>query len=224
MDQNNNIKYKDLINDEEKIEFNISVSDFDVSIAELTSVEDMTPKMIQYIEKQIRNSFEYRNYVQYLKDELDLTKCSLLPNIDIKTTPVSLEMHHFPFTLYDVTDIIGRSMIDKEQGNPVSCFDISERVMEEHFKNNIGLVPLTETLHQMAHNNAIVIPLDKVNGNYKQFITDYERYIPENTIEKINNVEMYNKTDEAKEFNKNKLKKKIANYNIEYKKEDDTNV
>ena len=92
-----------------------------------------------------------------MKEELDLTKCALLPSIDIKTTPVSLEFHHFPFTLFDVTSTIGKSMLEGlSEDETVSCFDISEAVMKEHYLNNVGLIPLTKTLHEMAHNGLLL--------------------------------------------------------------------
>ena len=35
-------------------------------------------------------------YGFYLKEELDLTKCALLPNLDCSDGAASLEFHHFP--------------------------------------------------------------------------------------------------------------------------------
>jgi hypothetical protein len=209
----------DLPNNEEKIELNLSVSDFDMSSVEIGDMEEIDAKLIGYIEKEVRNSFEYRGYIQYLKEELDLTKCALLPNIDTKITPVSLEFHHFPFTLYDITEVITKSMVHKAKNKTVSCFDVAETVVLEHFRNNIGLVPLTETLHQMAHNNAIIIPINKVNGNYKEFIKRYHPFIESDKVERIIMMESYNGSEDAKKYNNNKLKKRIVNYNIDYNRE-----
>jgi hypothetical protein len=211
-------------NDEEKIEFDMSVNDFDITENNLHTPEDLDEKTIMYIEKEIRNSHEYRSYIQYMKEELDLTKCALLPNIDIKTTPVSLEFHHFPFTLFDITGIVGKSMLNNlSENESVSCFDISEKVMLEHFKNNVGLVPLTKTLHEMAHNGAIAIPFDKINGNYSKFIEEYNQHIEPDFVDRINALKNYNSSEEAKKFNDFKLKKRIVNYNIDYNKEDKGN-
>lgn len=211
-------------NDEEKVEFDLSVSDFDITGNYLEDEEDLDEKTIMYIEKQIRNSYEYRSYIQYMKEELDLTKCSLLPSIDTKITPVSLEFHHFPLTLFDITGIVGRSMIEESEGDRVSTMDISERVMKEHFENKIGLVPLTKTIHEMAHNGAVAIPFDKINGNYEKFIEQYKDHIEPDYLERLEALKKYNSSEEAKKFNDFKLKKRIANYNIEYNREDDDNV
>ncbi len=219
---NENLRKNDIKNDEEKIEFRMEVSDFDIAQSYLEMPEDLDAKTIKYIEKEIRNSYEYRSYIKYLKEELDLTRCSLLPNMDSRVLPVNLEFHHFPFTLYDVSETIGKSMINNlGEDESVSCFDIAEKVIEEHFMNNIGLVPLTETLHEMAHNNAITIPMDKVNGDYKKYIEKYKGFIAPESIDKVGIMEVYNESDEAKAFNKNKLKKKIVNYEIKYNKDEE---
>jgi len=206
------------INNEEKIDFKISVSDFDITESYFTDEDEIDNKTIKYIEREIRNSFEYRTYIQFLKEELDLTRCSLMKNIDIKTTPVSLEFHHFPLTLYEITEAVGKSMVDGlTKDEAVSGFDIAEKVVEEHYKHNIGLVPLTKTIHDMAHNGTIFIPIDAVNGNYQEFINDYRKHIEPATLDKVEAVKAYNNSQTAKDYNQEKLKKRIVNYDVEYK-------
>ncbi len=212
---------KTFVNDEKKVEFDLTVRDFDQSKSRISTAEELDEKTVMYIEKQIRGSNEYRSYVKYLKEELDLTKCALLPSIDVKTTPVSLEFHHFPYTLFDITGIVGRSMVGEAgEDATVSTFDIAERVMREHFENHIGLVPLTETLHEMAHSGSISIPFDKINGNYKAFSERYKDFIEPDFLDRVEALERYNGSEEAKESNKFKLEKRIANYNVKYERED----
>ena len=94
-----------------------------------------------------------------MKTELDLTKCALLPGIDCSEGAASLEFHHYPMNLYEITETIGNQMLETlAEDEKLSCFDIAERVMEEHYRGNIGLIPLTKTLHDMAHNKSIIIP------------------------------------------------------------------
>jgi hypothetical protein len=212
---------KAFANDEQKVEFDISVSEFSQSQSRISTPEELDEKTIMYVEKQIRGSHEYRAYVKYLKEELDLTKCALLPNIDVKTTPVSLEFHHFPYTLFDITGIVGRSMVSEAgEDASVSTLDIAERVMREHFENHIGLVPLTETLHQMAHSGAISIPFDKINGNFRAFGERYAEFIEPDFLDRVEALERYNGSEEAAESNRFKLEKRIANYNVKYERED----
>jgi hypothetical protein len=202
-------------NDEEKLNLDLYVRDFDSQTAYITE-EDLDSKTLKYIERQVRNSYEYRSYIKYLKEELDLTKCALLPSIDTKEIAVGLEFHHFPFTLYDITETIAKNIIDESEDKIASTIDIAERVISEHYQNNIGLVPLTKTIHEMAHNNSIYIPMKSINGNYKKFISDYSKYIDDALLDKVEATEMYNNSDSAQEFNKEKLRKRIINYDIRY--------
>jgi hypothetical protein len=206
-------------NTEEKVKFSIEAHDFDTEISKV-NLEDIDNKTIKFIERQVRNSYEYRSYTKYLKEELDLTKCALIPSLDTKTLAVTLEFHHFPFTLYDISEIVVRKMIDESAEGSVSTFDVSNRIVEEHYKNNIGLVPLTSTLHEMAHNGAVFIPMDKVNGNYKQFMINYDKFIGKELREKIQMAEMFNGTDNAKNHNTEKLRKRIAEYEVRYNDRD----
>lgn len=206
-------------NKDKIVEMKIEAHDFDIDECGYLTVDDITDKDIGYLERQIRNSYEYKSYIEYLKTELDLNQCKLLPQLDLMENPVGLEMHHYPFTLYDITNIISRQMISKaeEDGSgAVSSFDIAERVMKEHYENNVGLIPLTSTLHQMAHNKSLIIPLEYVNGNYGNFINKYSEYIDDDTRNKLNEELIASDSEDARELNELKLQKKIIHYNIEY--------
>lgn len=207
----------DLYNDEKITKFDIDVSEFDPSVAQLDLIEDLTEKIIGYIEREVRSSFEYRKYINYLKNELDLTKCSLLPGIDCSNGAASLEFHHYPMNLYEICETIGKQMIESlSEDEKISCFEISEKVMEEHYKGTIGLIPLTKTLHDMAHNKTIIVPISKVHGNYKEFLKKYNSYIDQDIKDRIQEAEINSESDESKLYNESKLEKNIVNYNITY--------
>jgi len=216
------INVDDIVKNETREKVEIDITEFDNTSAYLELPEELDDKTIGYLEREIRSSVEYRNYINYLKNELDLTKCSLMPGIDINENPVSLEFHHYPLTLFEITKAVGLKILNNlAPGEKVSCFDISERVMEEHYKNNIGLVPLTKTMHEMAHNRSIIIPISKVNGNYKEFNRIYDEYIDEDVKDRIVDLEMSSDSDESKEYNSAKLKKKIIDYKINYYRDEE---
>ena len=81
---------------------------------------------------------------------------------------------------------------------------------------NITVVPLTATLHEMAHNNSITIPLNIINGNYSNFIDKYEDYFSPDAMSRIEDNLVASSNDELFKKNKEKLSKKIMHYNIEY--------
>lgn len=207
---------------ENVIKREIDIKPISSDLAYLELEEEITEKRIKYIEREVRGSYEYRQYINYLKNELDLTKCALLPTIDINELDISLEFHHYPLSLYDITEAVAKKMIaELDEGSKVSCFDIAEQIMAEHYKNNIGLVPLTETLHEMAHNRSIIIPIDKVHGSYKTFITDYSDHINPDVIDRVSTLEFSSGDEDSLEYNKMKLSKNIIHYDVNYIREDD---
>lgn len=130
-------------------------------------------KFIKSIERIIRKSFEYRNYIGFLKNELDLTRCTFLPAVNIlELNNSKLEFHHYPFTLFDIVSIVLDNKINNgmTKFNP---FDLAEEVTKLHYSNYIGLVPLSLTAHELAHDGKLFINLKYVNGNYKKFISLY---------------------------------------------------
>lgn len=138
-------------------------------------------KYIKRCEKIIRSSQEYRDYINFLKEHIDMDRCAFFQSISSKESKrVKIEIHHEPFTLYDYVAVV----IDKflAEGLPLNDLMISDEVMELHYNNKVGLIPLSKTIHQMIHNsNKLVIPLNMVYGDYASFLSssEYEPYVDE---------------------------------------------
>ena len=138
-------------------------------------------KYIKRCEKIIRASQEYRDYISFLKEHVDMDRCAFFQNVSSKESRrVKIEIHHEPFTLYDYVAVV----VDKFQaeGLPLNDLMISDEVMELHYNNKVGLIPLSKTIHQMIHNsNKLVIPLNMVYGDYASFLasSEYEPYVEE---------------------------------------------
>jgi len=146
-------------------------------------------KYIKNVERILRSSFEYRKYIYFLRNELDLNKCVFFKGIDLSTVKkVSLEFHHHPFTLYDIVEIVIRKKLS--EGNVyedmfTSPIEIADEVCEMHFKNEIGLIPLTTTIHQLAHDGEVFIPVNLVFGNVKKFVNNYKEFMTDIMLEKL---------------------------------------
>ena len=146
-------------------------------------------KYIKQIERIVRSSMEYRDYIQFLKEHLDLNKCIFFQNVTSdknqnKRGRVSLELHHEPFTLYDYVNVV----VDKyrQEGYPLNALMIADEVLELHYANKVGLVPLSKTMHQVIHNSTkVMVPLNMVYGDYSQFLEEYEEYISDDLYDKL---------------------------------------
>lgn len=158
-------------------------------------------KFIKRVEKIIRSSQEYKDYIQFLKEHLDLNKCIFFQNVTSekgngKRGRVSIELHHEPFTLYDYVAVVLSRF--EEDGLPINDLLIADEVLELHYSNQVGLVPLSKTMHQVIHNSEkLLVPLNMVYGNYSEFLDKYEPYI----IGELE--ELYNKLERKLDMTKN---------------------
>lgn len=137
-------------------------------------------KLIKSVERIVRSSLEYKQYIKFLKEEIDMTCCSFFENVNNDTPRVKLEVHHEPFTLFDITAIVLSRFLNNEE--PINPLKISEEVMLLHYRNMVGLIPLSSTVHGLVHDGRIVIPLQCVYGDYMSFIDEYYDYIPEDVL------------------------------------------
>ena len=151
-------------------------------------------KFICRVEKLVRSSMEYRDYINFLKEHIGLDSCIFFQSIGgsgTKKSRVSIELHHEPFTLYDIVSAVLTKY--KDEGLPINDLLIADEVMELHYANKVGLVPLSKTAHQVVHNSTkLFVPLNMVYGQYSQFLNEYDEYIKlEIYINKANNLKLY---------------------------------
>lgn len=139
-------------------------------------------KLIKTVERIVRSSIEYKQYIEFLKREIDMTSCSFFNNINSETR-VRLEIHHEPFTLFDITNIVIGWFLKNEI--PLNPILIANHVMELHYKNLVGLIPLSLTCHGLVHDGRLLIPLQCVYGDYMSFIDEYYDCIPEDVLEAL---------------------------------------
>lgn len=142
---------------------------------------------ITKFEKKIRSSIEYKNYTKYLKEHLRLNKCSFLPNINNKFGyGISIELHHSPFTLFDITvSVCNRHIMDHGFADE---FEVGDEVMRLHYENMVGLIPLSKTVHELIHSDAIDVHPSLVYGFWQQFAQKYYAYFTEDLIVKFKEI------------------------------------
>lgn len=135
-------------------------------------------KIIKQVERIVRGSLEYRQYIDYLKRNVDMNACSYYKGVNRNEgKKVSIEIHHEPFYLFDISQIVLEKHIDDDRDN-VDPLRVAEEVMMLHYQNKIGLIPISKTIHELVHKDKIFIPLQSVYGKYLDFLEEYEDYIP----------------------------------------------
>ena len=143
-------------------------------------------KYLSDICRIVRQSYEYKTFIRYLKENFNMNRCSFL-NIDGDTSGASIEIHHYPYTLFDIVNIVYRKRVNNNES--LSPYMVAEEVLKLHYQLLVGLIPLSETVHQLAHAGRLFIPVNKVLGRYKLFTDIYYPYIEPEMIDTLKMIE-----------------------------------
>lgn len=139
-------------------------------------------KFIKNIEGLVRRSNEYSRYLAILTYDKKLTNDVIFGNIDVEDA--TTEFHHYPFTLYDITEILLNYHIKNKI--KVTSLILAEKVMKLHYDNIIGLVKLSKTAHELTHAGSLFIPMKSVYGDVNKFVETYREYMFPDQIETYN--------------------------------------
>lgn len=140
------------------------------------NVEKSYKRYILDIKRDVRTSFEYSHFISYLKENLDMNKCSFFKNVSgANSRKVRIEVHHDPFTIEDIIRIVAKKRLDLGENTDVPM--VAKEVAYLHYNLLVGLIPLSTTVHEMVGNGFLFVPTTKVFGRYKEFVKLYDDYI-----------------------------------------------
>lgn len=198
--------------------FNIKkISSYEDKIEILTLIDELPPfdymdyqlpdeeqKLVEDVEKLVRNSFEYHQWVQYLRKYMNMNQCAFFSNINnIDTNCIKIHLHHSPITLMEiVVTVLEKRKFYREN---LMIEAIAKEAMYIHYCTVVGIIPLCETVHELVHNQFLFVPNTSVMGNYNWFIDIYDPWIPTQVKNKLSHIEEYTKYYNE-EDNKNPIK------------------
>ena len=138
-------------------------------------------KFIKTVEHIIRSSLEYRDFINYLKTAMGMNFCTFFNKVSKEMYPggnkIGIDIHHEPFTLYDIVAIILTNRQLESNKERIDLLDIAEEVMSVHYEGIVGLVPLSNTVHELVHSGKIFIPLQIIDKGFNTFFLRYEKAI-----------------------------------------------
>ena len=138
-------------------------------------------KFVKSCEKLMRNTPEYRHWVNYITDVLGVNECVMTHE---KIWEVGIDVHHHVPSLYLVAKVlINEALLEERE---FTSLEIANKGMELHFQNKIGYVTLLSSMHQKFHNGFLQIPIELVKGDYAWFINTYGQYFDDEDWETIN--------------------------------------
>lgn len=156
--------------------------------------EKKVKQFIKAVESVVRRSSYYSEYIGKI-NELGITNCALLGNVSKNSeTKVEVEMHHFPWTLYDIVQIHLNKAISNER--KFTTFSLANDIIRDHYNNIIPLVPLCKTAHQLVHTGDAAISVKQVFGDIHEFINKYEEYMTDEMIIKYNKIIEYSENSD----------------------------
>ncbi len=201
------------INDENVVKIPKDIPSMDIEDYDLMDAKDKE-KYISDLERHIRSSYEYRAMVQYLREYMDMNSCAFLPNVTNETNRrIRIELHHSPFTLRDIcVTILNKRMKNNEM---LTIESVAYEVMYIHYSLMIGLIPLSETVHELVHTQYLFVPTDKVYGYYKQFVNTYYNYIDPEILDKLDELEKLTIDGKYNDMYKQVLEKKLITVDME---------
>ena len=170
-------------------------------------------KYLFAIERECRRSFEYKQLMRFLKDNCGMDKDSFLENMNIENG-AKVEIHHSPLTLFDIVCTVVNKRNDL--GESMSVPMVAKEVMYQHYKLNVGLIPLCKTVHELVHNQYIFIPAWAVLGNYREFLNQYDKWVPLEVKANLRDLET-----ESCNFNMDEMCKVLEHHIVTIKVNDD---
>ena len=105
-------------------------------------------RCIKHLQKLIRGSMSYD--VWQKRSKWGVETC---PICGIEKDLVKMESHHYPKTLFDVVDEHLQYLIDTNQLDSKTDFDVCQEIMDMHKMHQVNYIVLCEYCHKKYHDD-----------------------------------------------------------------------
>ena len=147
------------------------------------STDKQRVKLIKTIERLVRVCIDYRDLISYLRNYIDMNQCEFFSNFKAGKRKGMIEIHHSPFDLFTIVDVVMTRM-EKKEGY-ISELVVADRVLRMHYEGLIGLIPLSITCHELVHDGKLIVPLNCVYGRFSEFTNEYYDELGEDRLEML---------------------------------------
>ena len=203
----NLIKIEDIVDSNGKTFHIGELPDYDQEDYDLSNHKDFE-RYIKDIKSEVRNSFEYREMIKYLRNHGGMDRSGISPMItNTDSTHVKIEIHHTPLVLEDIVRIVYEKRSFNHEDLSVQM--VAKEVMECHYRCIVGLYPLTATEHELVHNGYLFIPPSDVFGNYDKFLEEYDKFVDPDDKQTIQEIKSHEKNFNPQEQNQILVKSNI---------------
>lgn len=136
---------------------------------EILNDMDKYKSFIENCIRRFRKSKSYKAYKAYLMS-IGMDKSQVVGNV--QEGMATIEMHHNFLTIFDITILISQHILNTV--GFCTSFDIIALLIQEHRNNNIPIVMLDKTSHQLYHDNPdFYIPISMTFGQWWNLLYKY---------------------------------------------------
>ena len=194
-----------------------------IALEDVPEIENVNPfnlnddkefnKYILAIKSAVRKSFEYRRYINFIRDKYGMNKDAYIDGVsNSEGFDIRIEIHHYPFSLDDIANIVYKKRCYYNEN--VSIWMVAKEIMSLHYKNMVGLVPLSKTVHELVHAHRIFIPINIILGRYELFVNYYRPFITPEQMDVLERIEDYTQKQSNELLNNDILNYNKVNINI----------
>lgn len=145
---------------------------------------DLFRSFVKNAESSFRASPEYKLYKSYLIEYLGLNRCQVFGNITMDDAKI--ELHHNVISLMDMCILITSHVVNTV--GYITTFDLITMLIQEHYANNVGVVFLSTTAHQLYHHDEEgYLPPEMTFGKWWNLLSRYKYGITFDLANKIVN-------------------------------------
>ena len=144
------------------------------------SDEKELKKFVNTCKRLVRSSYEYQEWVKYIKFTKNYSQCQFTRESIYELT---VDIHHHPYSLESLVKVAIETLMSSQQ--KVSSIDVAKEVLVMHYQDLVGYVLLIKSLHEKFHNGFLKIPIELVNGNWKDLSNKY--IIPDDIKQLVDN-------------------------------------
>ena len=131
---------------------------------------DQFRNFLKNAESMFRASAYYKMYKSYLIEYLGINRCQVFGNVTVDDA--TIELHHNVIGLFDMCLLITWHTINTV--GYITTYDLVEMLIQEHMQNNVGVVFLSKTAHQLYHHdNNGFIPPEMTFGKWWELLSKY---------------------------------------------------
>jgi len=133
-------------------------------------------RCVKHLQKMIRGSMSYDQWQR--RSKIGINKC---PICEIEKEYVKMESHHYPKTLFDVVDEHLQYLIETNQLDSKTDFEVCQEIMDMHFTNQVNYVVLCEYCHKKYHDEVPEV-LQIIDEKWREQKEFREKFFKENNI------------------------------------------